>query len=194
MKQYLIIPALALLTACGENKQEQTSKTTEEPITEIAKEDHIGEPVKDTLADAIFNEAAQETPTAPAPKPKATMPKLDTLCYIMTEGENNKNINAVRIILLPDDNIIGELKYITKGQPPAEGALEGSIKHNIIKANWTFIKNDTNYYQVPVEFKLAKDAIYQKPSALDDQGKPYVPKDGEYSFKFDKTDCKYYPE
>lgn len=115
----------------------------------------------------------------------------NTTCYIMTDEK--KNVNAVRIKRLANNKISGELKYITFGQPAAAGQLEGTINGNIITADWTFIKNDTNFYRVPVSFKLTKDALYQKPSAVGKDGKAYIPKDAKYSYEFKKVECKYYP-
>lgn len=198
MRYYLALFAIVLITACNETEEQPSDTKTvntsspAEQVTPTAAE----VPQKDTLADAVLKEAAKEEPTVQAPATqKVKTIKLDTFCYVMREGDNNKNVNAVKLIIRPTDNkLIGELVYMVPGEPVARGALEGSINNNIIKANWTFIKNDTNWYRVPVEFKRTGNAVLQKPSAIDENGQPYVPEDGEYSFQFDLVDCKFFPE
>lgn len=115
-----------------------------------------------------------------------------TFCYVISDGENNQNINAVKLVI-DGDNVTGELKYITAGEPPAAGKLNGTIKDGIITADWTFIKQ-TNYYKVPVAFKMTKDAVFQKPSAVNADGQAYIPEGGEYSYEFPLVDCAYYPQ
>lgn len=195
MRQYPLILLFVMLCACNDSDDTTTTtgksdtntvqqETTEQPVA--APAERTPAPTRDTLADAFFKEVAREKPTLPDP---------DTLCFMMTEGANNEYTNAVKLILLQDKRtVLGELKYLTKGEPPATGNIKGTIRNNIITADWTFIKQDSLFYSVPVAFKLVKNAILQKPSALDSAGKPYIPKDGEYNFKFDKIDCSKYPE
>ncbi len=176
MKGLLLIPGILLFTACN-------AGTTDNEHSAIKEDFEVSNVAEDTLADAIFEEAAKEKEKAPTP---------DTTCYVLTEGEGNRNVNAVRIIQL-GDKITGELKYITFGEKPAAGQLEGTIKDGIITADWTFI-NDSKYFKVPVSFKVTKKALLQKPTAVNDEGQPYIPEDGEYTYEFLKVGCEYYPE
>lgn len=168
-----------LVTSCNADTSEEGKETKAEKVETPA----TNSAAADTLANAIFEEAAKEKETLPAP---------DTICYVLVEGESNKNINAVRTIRV-GDKITGELKYITFGEKPAVGQLAGTIKDGIITADWTFIR-DNNFYKVPVAFKVTKTALLQKPTAVNDDGQPYVPEDGEYSYEFKRVGCEYYPE
>ena len=176
MKNYLLIPAVLLFTSCN-------AGTTEGDKTKATEDFAASYVAEDTLADAIFEEAAKEKEKTPAP---------DTTCYVLTEGEGNRNVNAVRIVQI-GDKITGELKYITFGEKPTAGQLAGTIKDGIITADWTFI-NDSKYFKVPVSFKVTKTALLQKPTAVNDEGQPYIPEDGEYSYEFQKVGCEYYPQ
>ncbi|MCB0696347.1 MAG: hypothetical protein KDC07_03215, partial [Chitinophagaceae bacterium] len=178
MKHFLLIPAILMFTSCNAGEENHSKDT--ETNTEVTEA--VAEP-KDTLADAIFEEAAKEEKTMPAP---------DTLCYVLTEGDENRNINAVRIIQ-QGDKVTGILKYLTFGEPPAQGDLNGTIKDGIITADWTFIK-DKQFYKIPVSFKMTKNALLQKPTAVSKDGQPYIPEDGEYSYKFNRVSCEYFPE
>ena len=175
MKKYLVIPALLVFMSCnagtGANTENKAGATNPEANA-------------DTLANAVFEEAAKEE--------EKKAPPPDTFCYVATEGNNNEVINAVRLII-DSNKVTGELKYITQGEKPAKGQITGTIKNGIITADWTFIK-ETNYYKIPVAFKMTKTAIFQKPSAVNDKGEAYIPEDGEYSYEFPKVGCEYYPQ
>lgn len=173
MSKYIITPIILVCFACNVDSSEKSTNTDNSIVD-----------TQQTTESTIDAASAQKEEEVVA----------DTFCYVLTEGEKNKNINAARIVFLPKNKITGELKYITQGQPAAAGKLNGTIKDNIITADWTFIKNDTNFYSVPVAFKVTKNAIYQKPPKVDDKGKPYIPEDGEYSFEFKKVGCEYYPQ
>lgn len=199
MRYFGIIITTIILAACSENNpgKDDTSTTTETTVV-------TNTPVIDTTTTELI---LSDTPEAePITKPQMvtyqqatqqqlTVPNPDTFCYMMSEGENKENTNAIKLIIMPDGKTIaGELLYLAKGQPPAAGKLKGTVKDKIVTADWTFIKQDTLFYSVPVAFKMTDNAIYQKPSALDNEGTPYLPKDGEYSYKFNKVDCSKYPD
>lgn len=197
MKRYLYIIAAALIfSSCGaeqEEKETTTNVTTAPADTTTQTEEP--RPAKDTLADAVIKEVKEVIKETPQPQVQPTSPPPpDTFCYILTEGENNKNINAVRLVIYPNNKIKGQLKYISKGKAPATGDLNGTIKNDIITADWTYIKDDTNFYSIPVAFKRTHNALLQKPTAVDENKKPYIPEDGEYRFKFKLTDCEYFPQ
>ena len=78
MKNYLLIPAVLLFTSCN-------AGTTEGDKTKATEDFAASYVAEDTLADAIFEEAAKEKEKTPAP---------DTTCYVLTEGEGNRNVNA----------------------------------------------------------------------------------------------------
>lgn len=179
MKKYLVIPAFLVFISCtAEPKQADNSNaTTVAANTEVAAADSG----TDTLANAVLTGAGKEDKKAV---------KVDTFCYIATT-EDNSSINAVRFVIA-GDKVTGELKYIINGEKPAEGKLIGTIKNNIITADWTFIK-DQNYYKVPVAFKISPTKAMQKPSAVNEKGGAYIPEEGDYTYEFPRANCEYFP-
>lgn len=123
-------------------------------------------------------------------KKQATVALPDTTCYVFQEPES-KNINAVRLIV-SGNKVTGELKYITLGEPASGGKIEGTIKDDIILADWTYIKSG-GYYKIPVAFKVTKNAVYQKATAINADGQPYIPEEGEYKYEFPKVSCEFFP-
>lgn len=176
MKRYLVIAAIFAFVACNANTAEKNGGYNE------------------TLsADAIGNYATEDVLSeTKGDKDDKKEAKADTFCYVMSDGENNENINAVKLII-KGDKVTGELKYITANEPPAVGQLNGTIKDGIITADWTFVKQ-SNYYKVPVAFKMTNKAIFQKPSAVNQDGQAYIPEEGEYSYEFPLVNCEYYPQ
>lgn len=170
MKRYFITAAFFTFVACNANTHGEAGKSELEVRT---------------------NEAAISKPDMSAKGDKKKT-KADTFCYVIADGENNENINAVKLII-NGDKVTGELKYITAGQPPAAGQLNGNIKDGIITADWTFVKQ-SNYYKIPVTFKMTGNAVFQKPSAVNAEGQAYIPEDGEYSYEFPLVNCEYYPQ
>ena len=175
MKRYFVIAAVFAFVACNAHTTQDNGVNNE------------------TLsADVIENNAAEEIlPEAKGDKESKKEAKADTFCYVISDGENNENINAVKLVI-KGDKVTGELKYITANEPPASGQLNGTIKDGIITADWTFVKQ-SNYYKIPVAFKMTKNAVFQKPSAVNQDGQAYIPEDGEYSYEFPRVDCEYYP-
>lgn len=179
MKKYLVIPAFLVFISCSaEPKQTDNSNaTTIAANTEVV----VTNTGTDTLANAVLSDAGKED---------EKVVKADTFCYIAT-SEDNSSINAVRFVIA-GDKVSGELKYIINGEQPAEGKLIGTIKNNIITADWTFVK-DKGYYKVPVAFKISPTKAMQKPSAVNEKGEAYIPEEGDYTYEFPRADCKYFP-
>lgn len=174
MKRYFVIIATFAFVACNANTSGETAKSDSETYTNGSTETLLA------------------TEDAPGNKEDKKKSKADTFCYIISDGENNENINAVKLIII-GDKVAGELKYITADEPPAAGKLDGTIKDGIITADWTFIKQG-NYYKIPVAFKMTKNAVFQKPSAVNADGQAYIPEEGEYSYEFPLVNCEYYPQ
>lgn len=133
-----------------------------------------------------------QTQKGKLPKPGVTVKAVpsEPFCYVL-KNESQGVENALRFTR-SGNNIKGELKYIVGNEKPMVGDLIGIIKGDVIQADWTYTK-DGNYYKVPVEFKLTQTAAWQKPSAVDDKGVPYVPADADYMYEFPKVDCSAYP-
>ncbi|HEY9178468.1 MAG TPA: hypothetical protein VIN07_12290 [Flavipsychrobacter sp.] len=174
MKRYFVIIATFAFVACNANTPGETLKSDLEAYSD-----------KGGLTQSVGEDA-------PGNKENKKKAKADTFCYVISDGENNENINAIKLIV-NGDNVAGELKYITANEPPAAGKLDGTIKDGIITANWTFVKQG-NYYKIPVAFKMTKSAVFQKPSAVNADGQAYIPEEGEYSYEFPLVDCEYYPQ
>lgn len=173
MKRYFITAALFAFVACNAHTPAETDNTGINAANDISVADVPGAEAKGDKED----------------KKKS---KTDTFCYVISDGENNENINAIKIII-NGDKITGELKYITANEPPAAGQLNGTIKDGIITADWTFVKQ-SNYYKIPVAFKMTNKAIFQKPSAVNADGQAYIPEEGEFSYEFPLVNCAYYPQ
>lgn len=171
MKRYLITAALFAFVACSAHTTENNDSNSETPTVT-----------------AIDNDAAGEVAGDKSDRKKS---KPDTFCYVISDGAGNQNINAVRLVI-DGDKVTGELKYITENEPPAVGQLNGTIKDGIITADWSFVKQ-SNYYKIPVSFKMTKNAVFQKPSAVNADGQAYIPEDGEYSYEFPLVNCEFYP-
>lgn len=175
MKRYFIVAAVFAFVSCDANTRTQQSIET----TEVTGD------TQDIFADLV-----RET-EGPGDGKDKKQAKADTFCYVLSDGENNENINAVKLVI-SGGKVTGELKYLTQGEPPAAGQLNGTIKNGIITADWTFVKQ-SNYYKVPVAFKMTNKAIFQKPSAVNQDGQAYIPEEGEYSYEFPLVNCEYYP-
>lgn len=175
MKRYFVIAAVFAFVACNAHTTEDNSINNETPSADV---------IENTVTEEILPEAKGD-------KDRKKEAKADTFCYVISDGENNENINAVKLVI-KGDKVTGELKYITANEPPAAGQLNGTIKDGIITADWTFVKQ-SNYYKIPVAFKMTKNAVFQKPSAVNQDGQAYIPEDGEYSYEFPRVDCEYYP-
>lgn len=175
MKQYLVTAALLAFIACDAHTTADNSSSNA------------------TLsAETVDNNNGEEIlPEPKGDKNSKKEVKADTFCYVISDGENNQNINAVKLVIT-GDKVTGELKYITANEPPAAGRLEGTIKDGIITADWSFVKQ-SNYYKIPVAFKMTKNAVFQKPSAVNADGQAYIPEEGEYSYEFPQVNCEYYP-
>lgn len=173
MKRYFVILATFAFVACNAHTPKETAKSDVQAYTDETTE---------------TPSATEAVPGAKEDKKKA---KADTFCYVISDGENNENINAIKLII-NEDKVTGELKYITADEPPAAGQLNGTIKNGIITADWTFIKQN-NYYKIPVAFKMASKSIFQKPSAVNADGQAYIPEEGDYSYEFPLVNCEYYP-
>ncbi len=173
MKRYFITAALFAFVACNADTQAETNKG--------------GLTAPDDVSMAEVPE-----PDAKGDKEDKKKSKADTFCYVISDGENNENINAIKLII-NGDKVTGELKYITSDEPPAAGQLNGTIKDGIITADWTFVKQ-SNYYKIPVAFKMTSKSIFQKPSAVNADGQAYIPEEGEYSYEFPLVNCEYYPQ
>lgn len=175
MKRYLVAAAVFAFVACkAHTANEETKEAMPAPVEQ-----------GDTMADAILEDAA-----GGGREDKKT-PKADTFCYVISDGEANENINAVKLVIT-GDKVTGELKYITANEPPAAGKLEGTIKDGIITADWMFVKGG-NFYKIPVAFKMTKNAVFQKPSAVNQDGQAYIPEEGEYEYEFPLVNCEFYP-
>lgn len=119
---------------------------------------------------------------APAP---TTPQKKTTLCYMRVEGEKNTDTNYVSLEIA--DTVVTGKYVITYQGGRTYGDLKGSIKGNIVTANWNFV-NGREYYSIPVAFKIDRSAILQKPTAVMN-GKAYIPEDGDYNVEYKKVDC-----
>lgn len=177
MKKYFVILAFLVSISCSAapNQADNSSATTAAANSEVAAAG------TDTLANALIEDAGKDDKKAV---------KADTFCYIATSPDNS-SINAVRFVIA-GDKVSGELKYIINGEKPAEGKLIGTIKNNIITADWTFIK-DQNFYKVPVAFKISPAKAMQKPSAVNEKGEAYIPEEGDYTYEFPRASCEYFP-
>lgn len=173
MKRYFITAALFAFVACNAHTPAETNKGGLNAPDDISVAGGSGAEAKGDKED----------------KKKS---KADTFCYVISDGENNENINAIKLII-NGDKVSGELKYITADEPPAAGQLSGTIKDGIITADWTFVKQ-SNYYKIPVAFKMGNKSIFQKPSAVNQDGQAYIPEEGDYSYEFPLVSCEYYPQ
>lgn len=176
MKNWLLIPAMFAVTSCGAEAPKATTEVNEEVVIEE----------RDTLADAVITQALE---AANEPIPEPTGPIADTFCYVAVQG---KNTNAIKLIIA-GDKVTGELRYLVEGEKPADGDLIGTLKDDVVTADWTYIKG-VEYYKVPVQFKITNKAAIQKPTAVDDKGVPYIPEDADYVYEFPLVDCSKYPE
>lgn len=176
MKNWLLIAAMFTVTSCGADTPEKVTETKE---TVVAEE-------RDTLADAVITQAL-EAASSPAPEPAG--PVADTFCYVAVQG---KNTNAIKLIIA-GDKVTGELRYLVEGEQPADGDLIGTLKDNVISADWTYVKG-VDYYKVPVQFKMTDKSVVQKPTAVDEKGVPYIPEDAEFVYEFPQVDCSKYPK
>lgn len=133
-----------------------------------------------------------QTQKGKLPKPGVTVKAVpsEPNCYVLKD-ESQGVVNALRFTR-SGNSIKGELKYIIGDEKPMVGDLTGVIKGDIITADWSYTK-DGKYFKVPVAFKLTQTSAWQKPSAVDDKGVPYVPEDADYMFEFPKVDCSTYP-
>lgn len=126
----------------------------------------------------------------PAAKKPVSVPAPQTTCYMSSE-DGGKHRNLARIII-DGSKVSGELRYLSEGEKPAEGTLSGTIKDGIITADWIFVK-DGGYLKVPVSLKVTSASLWQKRSAVNEKGEPYIPEDAKFEFEFPKIDCKDYP-
>lgn len=141
------------------------------------------------LGCAVYANAQSKRAVKQVKKP-VTNTVVDTMCYMSVE-DGGKTKNSVRLAI-SGSKVDGELRYFTEGEKTAEGVIEGTIKDNIITADWIF-KKDGEYLKIPVSLKVTPTAVWQKPSAVNEKGEGYIPDDAEFLYEFPKIDCRDYP-
>lgn len=111
-------------------------------------------------------------------------------CFLKTIGKDSVMLQ----VHIQDTSVSGDLSYRYFEKDKNTGTISGSIRNNIIHAQYTFMSEGTQSIR-PVVFKLQDDKAYEAvPDSINPEGIPVFTND-DASLKFDveplsKISCK----
>ncbi len=116
----------------------------------------------------------------------------DTVCFINTDGLQQQDTTAVRLVI-NNDKVEGKILWMPHEKDGRFGNLIGSRAGDVINANWVY-EQEGMKDSVAVAFKREGNRLWQKRSAFDTKtGREYLPDTAQYSIEYTKVDCSGMP-
>jgi|GEM_PF-360016 len=120
-------------------------------------------------------------------------PSRDTLCFLRTEGTQNQDTYALKLII-NDRKVDGTMLYLPFEKDRRLGYLRGTITDSIINAGW-FYEQEGVEDRLDVSFRLNLPFLLQRPNVMDPTvGREILPDTGNYSIRYRQTDCSNLPD
>jgi hypothetical protein len=124
----------------------------------------------------------------PTPAEKAT----GTHCFIRTEGKNNQDTAAVKLVIT-NELVSGKMINMPYEKDSRRGTIKGIKTGDTIVGIWTYIQEGM-WDSLKVAFLLKDDQLIQKETTFDPpQGREVLPDTSSYTRVFNKVDCSLYP-
>lgn len=141
---------------------------------------------------ACTNSSNQNTSNTGDTVKKNTVPQVETLCFLHTEGLKNQDTSYVQLVI-NDDKITGVFAHLPYEKDSRIGTLLGSRQDNMIKGIWVYMQEgmqDT----LDVEFKLDNNRLMQKNYSVDTKtGRQFLSDTSAFKMEYNTIDCEKLP-
>lgn len=117
----------------------------------------------------------------------------DTLCFILTEGNNNQDTQAVKLIVT-GDVVEGKMMYMPAEKDWRFGNLKGMKAGAQLDLVWTFVQEGMKDSS-QVVMKINGDQLLQKSvSYYPETGREFIADTATFTTTYKKVDCTNFPK